>query len=85
MINVKKNKNMAFKNNFGNQKSKLEQEFRNRATKNVNEIKEEGKKIDEENKKILKNTMKVGLGCGGVVVVGVILLIAFIIYLIVKN
>lgn len=76
---------MAFKNNFGNQKSKLEQEFRNRATKNVNEIKEEGKKIDEENKKILKNTVKAGLGCGGIVILGIVLLVVFIIYLIVKD
>lgn len=76
---------MAFKNNFGNHKSRLEQEFQNRATKNIREIEEEGKKIDEENKKILKNTMKVGLGCGGIVILGIVLLIVFIIYFIVKN
>lgn len=77
---------MAFKNNFGNkQQSRLEQEFQNRATKNIREIEEEGKKIDQENKKILKNTMKVGLGCGGIVILGIILLIVFIIYFIVKN
>lgn len=77
---------MAFKNNFGNkQQSRLEQEFQNRATKNIREIEEEGKKIDEENKKILKNTMKVGLGCGGIVILGIVLLIVFIIYFIVKN
>lgn len=86
MINLKKNKNMAFKNNFGNkQQSRLEQEFQNRATKNIREIEEEGKKIDQENKKILKNTMKVGLGCGGIVILGIVLLIVFIIYFIVKN
>ncbi len=77
---------MAFKNNFGNkQQSRLEQEFQNRATKNIREIEEEGKKIDQENKKILKNTMKVGLGCGGIVILGIVLLIVFIIYFIVKN
>ena len=70
---------MLFKKN----KSNLN-EFSERASKAMDEISNETKKADEENKKILKNTAKIGGGCMVLIIVGVLVILALIVYLI-KN
>lgn len=50
----------------------------------MDEISNETKKADEENKKILKNTAKIGGGCMVLTIVGVLVILALIVYLI-KN
>lgn len=75
---------MPFKNDFGTRKTSLEEEFRQRAEKATKEITEKNEKIDRENKQILKNTIKGGIGCIALSILGILVIVGMIIYFLAK-
>ncbi|EFT37099.1 hypothetical protein [Riemerella anatipestifer] len=78
------NENLG-KGSFSDRASKkVEASFTNEANQMVDEISSKGKKIAEQNEKVVKDTLKIGAGCIMLTILSILGFVGFIIYLIVS-